>query len=167
MTRENTVKLLSAMVDAAPLHEGDWSELEGLARSAIAVCKGDEEDWYRREHFPQFEADDAAFIAAANPATILKLIASARSAPPPSVEVFGSSPDGDTHRAADGAVVAASPLEIAYGCLWRTITDDPSLRGIRSRLLLAVGKEGQRRGVAWAVANLPEATDAEITRLDL
>jgi hypothetical protein len=81
---------IRAALSAAPLHEGegeDWSELERLARSAIAVCKDDEEDWYRREHFPQLEVDDAAFIAAANPATILKLIASARSAPSPSVEV--------------------------------------------------------------------------------
>ena len=94
----------------------DWSELERLAKDATPGPWGVHEQRPSPSasvsgtfvHAGPDEADDtgfslvartytrdgleerqhnAAFIAAANPATILKLIASARSAPPPSVEV--------------------------------------------------------------------------------
>lgn len=61
----------------------------------------------------------------------------------------------------------AAPLEIAYGCLWRTITDDHKLNVIRNELRQCLTDAQQRRGVAWAVNNLPEVTETEIARVDL
>lgn len=80
---------------------------------------------------------------------------------------LGPSPDGDTHCATDGAVVAASPLEISFGCLWRAVTDDTALHGARQHIARLIGPEGKRRGVQWAVANLPEVTDAEIRSIEI
>ena len=110
----------SAMLSAAPLHEGDWSELERLAKEArdwkpipdVAKTRVEEAAFGRADSDSR-RMVDGAFRSAANPATILKLIASARSAPPPSVEVFGSSSlkGEDTHRDADGAVVAPETWE--------------------------------------------------------
>ena len=72
---------LQAQAPSVPteLEADSWAGLEALAVAAVAVCKDDEMDWYMREHFPQFEPEDAAFIAAAGPATVLELIAAARS----------------------------------------------------------------------------------------
>lgn len=97
------IRLILSAVSAAPLHEGDWSELERLANEAtpgpwraffaangslLGVGKQDGEGVtdYRGGLWgmePEANAN-AAFIAAANPETILKLIVSARAA---SVEV--------------------------------------------------------------------------------
>lgn len=58
------------------------ADLERLAKAAIAaVGQPDEEDWFMPQHFANLEPEDAAFIAAANPATILELIAAARQQP--------------------------------------------------------------------------------------
>lgn len=57
-------------------------ELEGLERLAKRCTEGDpwytEENLLGRQNFGQFLPQDRAFIAAANPATILKLIEAAR-----------------------------------------------------------------------------------------
>jgi hypothetical protein len=56
-----------------------WADLERLAKAASAVVgQPDEEDWFMPQHFANLEPEDAAFIAATNPAAILELIAAAR-----------------------------------------------------------------------------------------
>ena len=86
----------------------------------------------------------------------------------PVAEGLGSSAkEADTHCAADGAVVAASPLEIAYGCLWRVVTDEKALHEARAHVRRHISHNGQQRGVAWAVANLPAVSDAEIRSIDI
>lgn len=68
---------------------------------------------------------------------------------------------------ADGQVVAASPLEIAYGCLWRVVTDEKALHEARAHVRRHISHNGQQRGVAWAVANLPAVSDAEIRSIEI
>ena len=102
-SRDNPRGIWSAMLSAAPIHEDDWSELERLAteatdgpwvadkcvRAGYAIGGRHGEEVVASDEMGRYGAierqSDAAFIAAANPATILKLIASARS--PSSVEV--------------------------------------------------------------------------------
>ena len=67
---------------------------------------------------------------------------------------------------AEGVVVPTA-LEIAYGCLWRIITDVPQVNGARREIRSILTKEQKRCGVAWAVENLPAVSDAEIMEIDL
>jgi hypothetical protein len=60
-----------------------------------------------------------------------------------------------------------SPIEIAYGCLWRTITDDHRINAARNELGQSMTRAQQTRGVEWAAKNLPAVTDGEIARIDL
>jgi hypothetical protein len=55
-------------------------ELERLARAAAAQTKPDEAEWFCREAIEMLSGndEDAAFIAAANPATILALLSANR-----------------------------------------------------------------------------------------
>jgi hypothetical protein len=55
-------------------------ELERLARAAAAQTKPDEAEWFCREAIEMLSGndEDAAFIAAANPATILALLSDNR-----------------------------------------------------------------------------------------
>ena len=64
-------------------------------------------------------------------------------------------------------VVEATALEIAYGCLWRNITDVQQVNSARRAIGGVLTKEQKTRGVAWAVANLPAVSDAEIMEIDL
>lgn len=75
----------------------------------------------------------------------------ARSAPPPATD-------------------AVTPLEVAYGALWRTHTDSPALHAARKAVLAAIGgqgSDGQRRGVQWSVETFGGTTDAEVLALDI
>ena len=67
---------------------------------------------------------------------------------------------------AEGVVVPTA-LEIAYGCLWRTISDVQQVNNARREIGDILTKEQKRRGVAWAVKNLPAVSDAEIMEIDL
>lgn len=64
-------------------------------------------------------------------------------------------------------VVEATALEIAYGCLWRIITDARNVNSARREIGDVLTREQKRRGVAWAIANLPAVSDAEIMEIDL
>lgn len=65
------------------------------------------------------------------------------------------------------AVLAASPLEIAYGCLWRIVIESSHLHEVRRQLGRCCGQNGKARGVAWAVANLPEVTEQEVREMSI
>jgi hypothetical protein len=88
-------QIYKAITDAAPLHEGegdDWSELVERLKRTKFVQEGRDE----RDYVCDVDCDEDGYGARAVPINpdgpeaadaILKLIASARSAPPPSVEV--------------------------------------------------------------------------------
>ena len=59
--------------------------------------------------------------------------------------------------------------ERAYGALWRCMDHNPPAEMFQARkmLLAAIGKDGQRRGVAWAIETFGDVRDDEIMRLDL
>lgn len=56
----------------------------------------------------------------------------------------------------------ASVIEMAYGALWREHGTSPRLHEARRLLLGLLDKEGQRRGIAYAIAKYGSASEAEI-----
>jgi hypothetical protein len=89
-----------------------------------------------------------------------------------STVTLGKQPSGQTATAGLEKVMEAragitSPIEIAYGCLWRTITDDHRINAARNELGQSMTRAQQTRGVEWAAKNLPAVTDGEIARIDL
>lgn len=55
-------------------------------------------------------------------------------------------------------------LERAYGILWRM--PDAATGHARKLLLEAIGKDGQERGITWALTYYGPVTDAEIIQSD-
>jgi hypothetical protein len=62
-----------------------WADLERLAKAARDLCAEANTvsgiSWFTEHELSTYEPEDAAFIAAANPAAILELIAAARQQP--------------------------------------------------------------------------------------
>lgn len=80
----------------------------------------------------------------------------------------------NTQRGADGAdldrsplVVAPSKLEIAWGCLWGAVTDDPAVHAARRHLSDVIGSDGRIRGARWVVDHFPPITDDEVRRIEI
>ncbi len=62
----------------------------------------------------------------------------------------------------------ASAIEKAYGALWRgSLRADLPTTTARKLLLEIIGKDGQRRGIAWATKEFGQVTDAEILSADV
>ena len=53
-------------------------------------------------------------------------------------------------------VNATREEEAAYGLLWRMRTTDKRIHEARRALLEAIGKDGQRRGLEWALSTFGE-----------
>jgi len=62
---------------------------------------------------------------------------------------------------ADEFVKEATAAEKAYGLLWRTSSSDPRVNEARQILLAGMNKDGQRRGIAYAVEKYGAMTDHE------
>lgn len=64
------------------------------------------------------------------------------------------------------ALGQAEALERAYGALWLIVTIDKRIHHARNTLRDIIGKDGMRRGIAWAAENLPPPTESDIARID-
>jgi len=77
------------------------------------------------------------------------------------------------HPSEGDKLIACSPYtlpeaaERAYGALWRCMEPNPppELFQARKMLLAAIGKDGQRRGIAWALETFGEVQDSEMHSL--
>jgi hypothetical protein len=89
------------------MSEDKWADLERLAKAAVQVVgQPDEDDWFMPQHFANLEPEDAAFIAAANPAAVLELITAARRTPAPEGEAWRTVPVEPT----EAMIAAANAL---------------------------------------------------------
>lgn len=64
------------------------------------------------------------------------------------------------------APASASEMERIYGLLWGVTTDDPRVHEARKIALSKITKEGQRRGIQWAMQRLgpPDSGYAAVRR---
>jgi hypothetical protein len=86
------------------MSEDKWADLERLAKAAVQVVgQPDEDDWFMPQHFANLEPEDAAFIAAANPAAVLELITAARRTPAPEGEAWRTVPSEPTEAMIEAA----------------------------------------------------------------
>lgn len=125
-------RMTRSIETAAPGTEQPWGDLERLAKAAT------HKEWQHGEGgsinvprggtlFASFRGngttDDAAFIAAANPATVLELIAAARAG---SVGVGGADEPKTPTEQAEGAVVGALADLFVTGPVWKEpdLTDE-------------------------------------------
>jgi hypothetical protein len=72
----------------------------------------------------------------------------------------------DIERALIEAAACRALAERAYGVLWRNVIggDKKLYHDARVELMAAIGRDGQRRGIAWAVQTYGEVSKAEILR---
>ena len=68
----------------------------------------------------------------------------------------------------DSKRVVPKPAEMAYGLLWRLdlMPSAASKRAARE-LKSAIGKQGQKLGIAWAQEQFGEVSDAEIWKMKI
>ncbi len=134
------------------MSENKWASLERLAKAAVEVVgQPDEDDWFMPQHFANLEPEDAAFIAAADPAAVLELIVAARRTP---------APEGEAVTVWYGKMPESNGRENWTASLRRVNSTDPwgqEFCFARSEYPDRVRYEADR--VRWIIGELPERPD--------
>lgn len=68
--------------------------------------------------------------------------------------------------AADAKGVEPTAREVAFGVLWRLVTDDARIHAHRHAFRDTLTPEGKKRGVEWAAANMADVSDAEVRSIE-